>query len=148
MQVRIFTISIFDTGAVQEEMNKFLRGHKVLDMKQELVTTNDGVYWCYSIRYIFGASVFPQKGVKKDYKEILTAEQFIVFSKLRECRKEISKEAAIPAYAVFTDAELSKIAELEILTAEKLKNIKGIGKNKVEKYGVKILEMLEKKKLP
>jgi len=38
-------------------------------------------------------------------------------------------------YAVFTDEELSELAKLNPLTAVGMKQIKGIGEKKVEKYG-------------
>ena len=47
MQIRVFSIPITDGGSMQEEMNKFLRGHKVLAVQQELVTNATGSYWCF-----------------------------------------------------------------------------------------------------
>lgn len=44
MQIRLSTIPITDTGKIQEEMNKFLRGHKVFEVQQELVTNATGSY--------------------------------------------------------------------------------------------------------
>ena len=73
MQIRIFTIPITDTGMLQEEMNKFLRGHKILEVQQELITNNKGSgYWCFCVRYIQGgiANNTSKKGKAKiDYKE-------------------------------------------------------------------------------
>ncbi|MCB0376036.1 MAG: HRDC domain-containing protein, partial [Sinomicrobium sp.] len=65
---------------------------------------------------------------------------FARFSRMREIRKTIAREEAIPAYAVFTDEELAAIAKMEPpLTEAGLKTIKGIGKKKVEKYGAYFL---------
>lgn len=51
-------------------------------------------------------------------------------------RKQIAKDEAIPAYAVFTDAELAELAKMEgVLSLAKMKTVKGIGEKKIEKYG-------------
>ena len=34
MQIKIFTISLFPGDEEEEKMNKFLRSHKVVDIKQ------------------------------------------------------------------------------------------------------------------
>ena len=54
---------------------------------------------------------------------------------MREIRKRLATEDALPAYAIFTDEELSNIAKIEDLSLAKIKTIKGIGDKKVEKYG-------------
>lgn len=76
-----------------------------------------------------------QKKVKTDYKNLLSETAFNRFSEYRKLRKEIAESEAIPPFAVFTDAELAKIAELEKPTIKELKKIQGIGDRKIEKYG-------------
>ena len=49
--------------------------------------------------------------------------------------KRLATEESLPAYAIFTDEELSNIAKIDCLTFAKMKSIKGIGDKKVEKYG-------------
>lgn len=147
MEIQIFTIPITDGGAMQEEMNKFLRGHKVLEVQQELVTNNRGSYWCFCIRYIKGGIVSSneRKREKVDYREVLSEEVFSIYNSLRECRKAIAEKEAIPVYAVFTNAELAKIAALEELNVANLQSIKGIGKNKSEKFGKLLVECYQSK---
>ena len=50
-------------------------------------------------------------------------------------RKQIANDEQIPAFAAFTDKELSEIVKLDEITENKMLSIKGIGKKKVEKYG-------------
>ena len=80
------------------------------------------------------------KQAKTDYKEILDEETFAVFSQLRTLRKQLADKEGVPAYAIFTDAELSEIAKLEEIEPNKLKLIQGIGQKKVEKYGIALCE--------
>jgi superfamily II DNA helicase RecQ len=147
MQIKLFTIPVFNGEPMLEEMNRFLRGHRVLDVQQEFATMQQGAFWCFSVRYIFGAAVTPT-GAKKekiDYKNVLDEKTFVVFSRLRACRKEIAREDAIPAFAVFTDAELANMAKLSELTVKEIGSIKGIGSKKLERYGNRILGLYEKK---
>ncbi len=64
------------------------------------------------------------------------------FTALREIRKKIAKDDAVPAYVVFTDEELSELAKLELLTEASMKSVKGIGEQKIEKYGRFFLQPL------
>lgn len=145
MQVKLFNIPISDTGQAIEEMNKFLRSHKVIELQQELVNNNNGAVWCFCARYILNAS--PETTTikrKTDYKNVLGGESFKIFTQLREIRKQIAKEEAIPAYAVLTDEEMAEIARLKSIELSTIKTVKGIGEKKTEKYGAKIIELFNK----
>ena len=52
---------------------------------------------------------------------VLDGRTFEVFSKLRVFRKQIAERDAVPAYAVYTDAELAEIAKLERITSKRNK---------------------------
>ena len=146
MQIQLFTIPAIDGKGALEEMNRFLRGHRVLEVRQEFAKDIGGAFWYFSIKYIDGMFSSPNtsKNVKKqkvDYKEVLDKKDFAKFDKLRKCRKEIAQKDAVPAYAIFTDAELAEIAKMPEMLVEKLENVKGIGKKKAEKYGGRIIDM-------
>ncbi len=140
MQIQLFTIPITDNGSALEEMNRFLRGHKVLETDKHLVQNEHGATWCFCISYIAnGNTATKGKKEKVDYKNVLDPKIFEIFSELRKIRKQIAETDAIPAYAVFTDEELAGIAKLKELTVSNLRKIKGIGPKKVEKYGDRII---------
>lgn len=141
MQLRIFSMSVDADEAEQEHMNRFLRAHRVIGIQQELIQIRDAALWCFCVRYLDELEKKDGfRGPKKDYKEILTPEVFGRFSRLREIRKELAKEDAVPAYAVFTDEELSQLAAMVELSATAIHSVKGIGAQKLEKYGLKLLE--------
>jgi superfamily II DNA helicase RecQ len=73
--------------------------------------------------------------IKIDYREVLDVVTFKRFSDMREIRKRVGLDEGVPPYAVFTDAELAELAKMEVVTSEVIKNIKGIGEKKLEKYG-------------
>lgn len=114
MQIKIYTIPIVESEVFNEEMNKFLGSYKVLQVDQSIIQMEAGSYWTFCIRYI-GGSLLPVFAAKEkiDYKTILSEADFEKFTILRESRKSIAKEEAIPAYAVFTDAKLAELSQLQ-----------------------------------
>jgi superfamily II DNA helicase RecQ len=145
MQFRIFTIPVTDDGTATEEMNRFLRGHKALEVEQQLVSTKQGSSWHFCIKYLANATPSAaertgERSSKIDYKEVLDEKTFAVFSVLREVRKKIAEEDSLPVYAVFTNEELAGIAALETITEETLKTVKGVGDKKGERFGKRLVE--------
>lgn len=144
MQVRVFNIPIGDTGEMQSELNRFLAINRVLEIEQHFYQNEKGAFWSFCVRYLVNNNGSYQSVAGKqklDYKEQLTESEFAVFSKLRECRKIIAANDAVPAYAVFTDEELAGIARLPFIEVNKLIAVKGIGDKKVEKYGKPLLDL-------
>ena len=81
---------------------------------------------------------------KTDYKNELDDAAFQMFSELRKCRKQIADDEALPAFAVFTDAELAEMTTLAQFNLEALQTIKGIGPKKTEKFGRRLLDLYVK----
>lgn len=137
MQIKIFTIPIGDSGRAVQEMNAFLRGNKILEVENRLISNEHGAYWCFCVRYIepaFGAADGRKSKAKVDYKKVLDEETFRKFSKLREIRKKIAAEQGISAFIIFTDEELAALAKLDEITEKNMLGIKGIGQKKVERF--------------
>lgn len=132
-----------------EEINHFLRSHKIIDVRKELAVQNGNSVWTFCISYLLSSIVSPSavqsKNAKIDYKEVLGEAAFNAFSRLRKVRKAIADEEAVPAYAIFTDAELAELAKLKELTLSIMQTVPGIGKKKVEKYGSRIIDEMNKK---
>ena len=142
MQIKIFNIPIGAEDGQMDEMNHFLRANKIIDIKKELAMIDGNSCWTFCITYMLASKPTELangktsgSSTKVDYKEVLSPEEFEKFSNLRKLRKQIADSEAIPAYAVFTDAELAEMAKLPELTLVAMQNIPGIGKKKVEKYG-------------
>lgn len=142
MQIKVFTIPMYDSETAENEINSFLRGHKIITVDKQLVQTGNNACWTFCITYIQGndnnAAASQQK--KTDYKELLDEQTFAVFLKLRAIRKELADSDAVPAYAVFTDAELAEIAKLEHIDTKSIQAIPNVGKKKAEKYGKSMCE--------
>lgn len=143
MQLKFFTLPIFTVDDEVDNLNKFLRSVKILEMRREFVLLTEGAYWAICISYLPMQSSDSNGVVLKkiDYKDILNESSFQRFTKFRKIRKQLSEEDAVPAYAVFTDAELAELAQLKTLDLNSLKQVKGIGSRKLEKYGQRFIEV-------
>ncbi|HHB79308.1 MAG TPA: hypothetical protein ENK85_08760 [Saprospiraceae bacterium] len=144
MQIQIYSIPTFANQALLDEMNAFLRGHQIIDVKQQLVTDEGSAYWSIFIRYVEGGkpNVMAKNSKKSsiDYREVLDKETFKIFSKLRSLRKELAEENGVPLYAVLNNKELAAIASLSEMTLDNVKKIEGIGQKKMEKYVAVLLQ--------
>lgn len=143
MQIKIFTIPIIDSEQMEVSLNAFLRSHKVLQVERQAINTGQGAYWSFCITYIEGSKERSsdkrnEKSPKEkpDYKKLLNEGDFGRFSAFRAIRKQLADADAVPAYAVFTNAEVVEIAKLgEKATLAEIRKIPGIGIKKIEKYG-------------
>lgn len=105
------------------------------------------------------AGQFPILQVSASGKEVLlgkrqvTRRQAVVrklspdsdlFEELRQLRSEFSREQHLPPYMIFSDKTLYEMAEKQPQTRQELLQIRGVGENKLEKYGEAFLEILQK----
>jgi len=79
---------------------------------------------------------------KIDYKQVLSPEDLLVFSKLREVRKTLAEKAAVPPYAVFTNEQLAAMAQQRVASTAALEKIEGVGPARVEKFGAAVMAVL------
>lgn len=143
MNIKIFDIPAICPDDIIEQVNKFLRGHKVLDIDRQFYVSSDNIgHWSLLVTYLPMQSSygFPERREKVDYKTVLDEVAFAKFTKLRMIRKQLADNDAVPAYAVFTDAELALIAQLPSIDATLLAQITGIGEKRIVKYGNLICE--------
>lgn len=52
MQVKMFTIPISLVYDYNEELNAFLRSHKIVEIEKQLVQTGTDAYWCLYVSYM------------------------------------------------------------------------------------------------
>lgn len=58
-----------------------------------------------------------------------------LFEKLRVIRSDLASEQNLPPYVVFSDKTLREFSEIQPQTSVDFLQIKGVGKNKLDKYG-------------
>lgn len=143
IQVKHFVVPAAGDDAAEEALNRFLRGHQVLDVREEFVPDGANSLWCIAVRYAEGREGSGRRtGSGRssiDYKDVLEPEAFARFVELRKRRKAIADAEGLPAFAVFTDKELAAIAELKDPKPEDLKSVKGIAGKRAERFGSRIL---------
>jgi superfamily II DNA helicase RecQ len=150
MSYQNFVVPVHDDGSAIAERNGFLRSHKVLNGDRRWVDVGTQAFWVFCVDYLERGTGGPQAGKggtargKVDYREVLSPEDFAVFARLRQMRKEISQAEAVPVYTVFTNEQLAQIVQTRAITKAALESIAGIGDARIEKYGARFLDFLYK----
>lgn len=150
MELRFFSIPARDPGVFGEELNRFLRGHRALVVQRELVREEGGgAYWAVCVEYLPAAVSDGRNGgagtgrPKVDYREVLSEADFAVFSRLRELRKQVAEQEAVPVYAVFTNEQMAAMVTGKADSLAALGRIDGVGEARVQKYGAAFLAVLK-----
>ncbi|GAA4114104.1 DNA helicase RecQ [Aquimarina addita] len=65
-----------------------------------------------------------------------------LFQKLRELRLELSREAGIPAYQIFSDATLKEMEKFRPMSDEEFMQISGVGRLKMQNYGHQFIKAI------
>jgi len=145
LQYASFLLPLHHGSAEQDELNRFLRGHRIVQAHKELVQTGCMSQWAILVEYIDS----PDKSAgdqqikgKVDYREILNAADFTLFSKLRDVRKKLAEENGLPVYAVCTNEQLAEIAKRRPKNMTECTKIDGIGQSKASKYVPALLECI------
>lgn len=138
-------------GSGKEELNKLLRGGRIASVRKEFVANGEDSFWAFCIEFLDGALDADKgrgsSGPKIDYKEVLSPEDFSVFSKLRDLRKAISDKEAIPAYSVFTNEQLAAMVTGKADSLAAMSAIPGVGAARLDKYGTVFLASLTGKEV-
>ena len=79
----------------------------------------------------------------KKNKEDIPADQQEMWQALRACRKNLATEQGIPPFMIFHDATLQEMLHSKPATIEAFANISGVGKKKLEKYGLEFIAVIE-----
>lgn len=65
-----------------------------------------------------------------------------LFQSLRELRRTIAQEKGLPAYMIFSDADLRDMARRKPVTPGELLAVRGVGEKKLALYGARFLELI------
>ncbi len=147
MKISFFTIPIRDPKSAGNELNTFLRGHRIVSVDKQFVADGSNSCWVFCIEWLDAdessggrASVMKSR---VDYKQELSEDDFIVYARLRDLRKEIADKEGVPPFVVFTNAQLADIVKQCIISKAGLLELKGVGKSRVDKYGDMIIKVMK-----
>jgi len=97
MQIKVFNIQIPGGEAMNEEMNVFLRSKRIIEIEDHIVQDGQSTFWSFAIKYLEDVTIAERDKPKVDYRQVLDEETFKRFSALREIRKQVAKDDAVPA---------------------------------------------------
>lgn len=129
IQYRFFIIPVKGCEQAEDDLNRFLRSHRVLTVHRDFVARDENSFWAMAVEYLSdGAGVSEKQGRKgrADYKEMLSPEDFAVFVKLREWRKKTADEEGTPVYTIFTNEQLAEMVQRWVSSKASLREISGI----------------------
>ncbi|MDR1903250.1 MAG: HRDC domain-containing protein [Treponema sp.] len=146
IQYAAFLLPLYADSVEQEALNRFIRTRRIVQTRKELVSQEGQSWWAILVEYLDTPAPVAVGGEtpksKVDYKELLSPEDFAIFSQLREARKKLSEENGLPVYAVCTNEQLAEIARQKPKTVAECKKIEGIGQGKAEKYVPAFIEII------
>lgn len=149
MQFEYFIIPAGSPGEATEDLNRFLRSHRILSVRQEFVADTANPRWCVAVEYLDGKgrskSSRDRRPKRIDYKDVLSPEDFALFAKLRDWRKDTAEQEGVPVYTIFTNEQLAKMAGDRITTKSGLSELDGVGEGRVGKYGEAIIKIIKEK---
>ena len=125
MQIRIFSIVVSDLDRGCEELNGFLRSHRIATVDREFVADGSNSFWSICVTYTEGQSPTPHTPARKriDYRDVLNESDFAIFAKLRTLRKSLADKEGVPAYALFTNEQLAELVKRRCRTKSALGEI-------------------------
>lgn len=95
---------------------------------------------CFSPREVANTHKFPTEFLSKKQKLALSK---ILLKELKEERLRLAKENSVPAYIIFHDTTLEQMSILIPESPETLLLVKGVGKQKLDKYGERFLKIIK-----
>ncbi len=114
VQFKFFHIPITQFEESEGELNGFLRSVRALTIHKEFLSQGTSSMWCLAMEYLpYSGDKEYKKGEnrsKVDYREILSPEDFALFVRLREWRKQaasygfsssMSANTSIPSITTF-----------------------------------------------
>ena len=134
MRLRFFSVTLHSPAEAEQELNRFLAGHRILAIDQG------------------GAEPVSRaptgKRAKVDFKDVLGPDEFAVFARLTGPPQRAGRRGRVPAYAVFTNDQLADMVRRRLASAAALGEIPGIGDGRVEKHGEAFLRVPTEAALP
>ena len=135
MQFKFYTVPSTGSHLIEDEINKFLRSHRILKVDRTFCPDSGG-YWTLCVEYMDIESLadLPSFGKgQSDPTADLSDEEKSRYDAYKDIRLTISKERGIKAYNVFSNRELALIAKIPVLDAS-IQDINGISTAKIKEF--------------
>lgn len=142
MQVSVFSIRI-DPAFLeldQKKLNEFLKTVTFKKSSTQLIESGE-FHWSVIIHYENEAQNKPEQLERKSYEDLLPKDKQ-VYGYLKKWRTEKSEQLNQKKFMICHNSELIDLAQYKPSNLEELKQIKGFGKQKADKFGEDIIAIL------
>ncbi|GHV92206.1 hypothetical protein AGMMS50268_27090 [Spirochaetia bacterium] len=136
-QYRTFFISPFGESSVCDELNRFLSANRIVNVEKRIIDGERGTGWLFLVEYggTDSKSAAQSSSSRVDYREVLNEQEFALFDKLRQLRKEIADTQKVPPYVVFNNEHLASMVKTPPASLKDIAKIPGVGEAKMKQYG-------------
>jgi superfamily II DNA helicase RecQ len=138
MDIRIFTLP-FDAvseGFPDEIVSEFCLNKKVHSVQSQFFMHDGRPFWSVAVQ--FDVLLRGEEKVRD-----LDEAQQQLFVRLKEWRKKQAEKEGVPVFILATNQHLMNMTRLKVKSLESLKQIKGFGPKKTQKYGRQIIEIIK-----
>lgn len=148
MRCKIFSVPLQSVEALDRErkLNEFLDAKNVKRVFASLANQPEGSMWSVLFFYEDGAPVTQKTpaspGATLDPGTPLTGEQVRAIVALKKWRADAAALEGVPLYMVAQNKWLEDIVRMPVRTLDDLGKVRGLGEWRVQKYGAKIVEVL------
>ena len=143
-QYASFYVSPFGEKSVTDELNIFLRSHRIINVEKKLIDGERGTGWVFLVEYGNTDSKNTSSNASSqriDYREVLNTTEYALYDKLRDLRKQIAEKSGIPVYAVFTNDQLAGMIKKPPKIPKDLLSISGVGEARIKQYGESFIKL-------
>lgn len=133
-QFASFFLACFGEQGNSEELNAFLKSHRIVNVEKRFVENNQNTGWAFLVEYGNEQKTFVPGTPKIDYKNVLSEQDYATFSQLRDLRKEIATRNASPVYTIFTNEQLVEMLKNPPKELKDFAKIKGVNETRVKEY--------------
>lgn len=149
MKHKFFKIPVANPTETEADLNAFCDQHRIGNIDKDFVADGENSFWAVCVTWsdnegsLAGSTKRNSKTSGKiDYKEVLSDDDFTLYSRLRELRKVTAERDGIAPYNIFTNEQLAAIVQRRISSKAALQEVDGIGQTRVDKYGLAFIECL------
>ena len=104
MRHKFFHIPVLHAEQAENELNQFCGQHRIAHVEKQFVDQAENSFWAICVTWLQGEGGMPaspngfSRKPKIDYKEVLSEDEFRLFSKLRDLRKTLAEQEGTPVY--------------------------------------------------
>jgi superfamily II DNA helicase RecQ len=147
IQYKFLTIPAVCPEEAEGQLNSLLRSVRLLNVDKEFVVLGERSFWSVAVSFLPDRSPAEKPAgladrKKVDYREVLSPEDFAVFARLRDWRKQVAAQEAVPVYTIFTNDQLAQMATARTASKVTLMQIEGIGEAKASKHGQAVIDII------